>query len=409
MAEYRKIDLTANTYVNLPTLQLLTALCLLAVSTHGYAQQWFVNSSAKIQPEYEDNVRLRPDGNDSTFGLTGGVTVEAQKASEVMEIAIQGLLEGTTYSESDVPDDGFASLGLDYSLKATERSEIDLDASFVNDSTLRTVTNEIIDPGDIDPGISSFRVRRNKLDISPAWTYALTERSGVELGYDFRGVDYGNKKGRAGLEDYLYHNGLGRVFYRLTENTTVSGTLEGFHYSSSDSDGESDGVLLLAGIEHRFSETLFGDLAGGGYTTDVDVDSVQDSESGALFSASLVKRLERTRLRALVSRDLLPSGSGQVREADQLVFSVKYEVTPRLDFSFRTRFLKTENIGTANSNKREFILAEPSLVWQLSERLDLLAVYRYRYRDDKTIGDTADSNRVFVSLVYKWPGGPDTR
>ena len=394
-----------------PARPLLAGLCLLVIAQPGHGQQWLIDGSFKTQTIYDDNLRLSPSVKDDTFGLTGGIDVKAEKDTGATQIELRGRAEGTLYSksDSDVPDDGFVLLGIGYRHGITERSEIGLDGGFINDSTLENTADVTDDPGDIDPGITSFRVRRNKLNLAPMWTYALTERFSLDLGYDFIGVEYGSDKDKADLEDYRYQSGAGGLFYRLTETTTLSATLQAFGYSAQDSDTDYTGGSLSAGVEHRFSKTLWGDLTFGAYNTDFDVDSESSSKNGGLFGASLVKRDERTRVRALVSRDLRPSGSGQMRQADQILLAVKREITPRVDFSFRTRFLKTENIGIGSSNEREYVLIEPGVIWHLSERFDLAATYRYRSKDDRAIGDTAESNRVFLSLVYDWAGGSDFR
>lgn len=395
--------------IGIPGVSGLAALGLLAVSTHGYAQEWLYHAAAKFQPVYNDNPTMLQGAKNNTFALTGGVDVAAQKASEATEVNLRGILEGTAYLSYDysIPDDWFTALALGTRHKATERSQLTLDALYVNDTTQENVTAVVDNPIDIDQGISTFNVRRNWLDVAPAWNYALTERSGLDLRYDFLGVTYGSNKEEADLENFLYNNAAARVYYRLRENTTVSGSLQGFNYSSYDSDSTFNGGSLLAGIEHRFSKTLFAELAAGGYATHFDIVGTEESAQGGQFSARLVNRSERTQWRAQVSRNLLPSGSGQMREADQVLLAASYSITPQLAVSLRTRFLQTTNIGVGNPNKKDYIFVEPNITWQLSERLDLRAGYVYRYQDYQSANDIADSNEVFIALIYNWPGGLD--
>lgn len=386
---------------------LLAGLCALAASQPGNAQEWLIDGSFKIQPEYDDNLRLLPGVKDGTFGLTGGLDIKAKKDTGATQIDLRGVAEGTAYSNTDIPNDGLALVDLGYRHGLSERSEIGLDGSFLSDSSLE---NQLDDPADIDQGLSSYNIRRNKLDLAPSWTYALTERSGLDLAYEFIGVAYGDNKERADLENYLYNSAVGRLFYRWTERTTVSGIPQVFGYTSSDSENHFTGGSLSIGLEHRFSETLSAALAFGGYNTDFDIDDQTSSASGGLFSASLIKRGERTRVRGLVSRTLRPSGSGQMREADQVLLGVKRSITPQVDFSFRARYLKTRNIGVGNSNERQYVLVEPGITWHLNERLDLAATYRYRSKEDQGIGETtAESNQGVVSLIYNWPSAPDVR
>jgi hypothetical protein len=387
---------------------LLLGLSLGVLCQHAQAQEWRLDRSVWLETEYADNLRLLPGVKDDTFGLTGGFDFQAAKATEVREIDLRALASGTLYNNSDIPNDGLALLGLGYSQQVSERSTLGVDGSYVNDSTLDNIADQTFDPGDIDPAISSIRVRRNVLDVAPSWTYDLTERSGLGLDYALRAVEYGSGKEAADLDNYTYQNASGRWFFRLSEKTTFIGTVQPFQYSSPDADAEYTGGTLRAGIEHRFSKSVFGDFSAGAYTTDFDVSGDDDRENGGVFSASLVKRGERGRLRALISRDLLPSGSGNMREADQILFVARRSVSPRIDLSLRSRFLRTKNVGVGGENQREYVLVEPTVAWRLSERLDLLASYRYRSKDDGA-GDTAYGNRMALSLKYNWPSGPDLR
>lgn len=392
----------------LPTLTLLSGLALAILCHPVQAEQWLLDRSVWLQTEYSDNIRLLPGVKDDTFGLTGGFDFQATKASEVRELDLRALASGTLYNNSEIPNDGFVLLGLGYSKQTSERSTLGVEANYVNDSTLDNIADQTFDPGDIDSGITSLRVRRNRFDIAPSWTYDLTERSGFELGYDLLAVDYGSGKEEADLDNYTYQTGSVRWFSRLTETTTLNATVQPFYYSSPDADADFNGGTLRAGLEHRFSKSLFGDFNVGGYTTDFDVGGDSERDSGAVFNASLVNRSERSRLRALIGRDLLPSGSGQMREADQILLSAKRSLTQRLDFGLRSRFLRTKNVGVGSANERRYVLVEPTFAWRLNERLDLLASYRYRSKDDGS-GDTAYGNRVSLSLTYNWPSGPELR
>jgi hypothetical protein len=388
--------------------QLLSGLALSLLWQPSQAEEWRLDRSAWLRTEYADNLRLLPGVKDDTFGFTGGFDVQAAKASEIRKIELRALASGTLYDNNDIPDDWLALLGVGYSRQISERSLLGIDGSYVNDSTLDNVADQTFDPGDIDPGVTSVRVRRSKLDLTPSWTYDLTERSGVQLAYDLTAVEYGSGKEEAGLDNYVYQNASGKLFYRLTESTTVNATVQPFYYSSSDADADYNGGTLVAGVEHRFSRSLLGSLNAGAYTAHFDVDGESERDNGGVFNASLVSRGERSRLRALIGRDLLPSGSGQMREADQILLSATRSVGPRLDLGIRSRFLKTTNVGVGDSTERRYVLVEPTVAWRLTERLDLLASYRYRSKDDGS-DDKAYGNRVSLSLTYNWPSGPELR
>lgn len=377
-------------------------------SSSASAQEWRLDRSAWIAPEYSENLRLLPGVTDATFGLAGGIDFRAEKATGAAETELRALASGTLYENNNIPDDGLILLGAGYTAASSERSTLGVTASYVNDSTLDNIADKTDDPGDIDPGITAERVRRNRLELSPSWVYALTERSDVNLRYDFTGVEYGSGRQDADLDNYLYTSLVGQYLYRLTERTTLNAIAQPFLYSSPDADSDYHGGMLTTGLEHRFSRVLFGELSAGAYTTDFDVGDQSARQSGGLFSASLLLRGERTRLRALISRDLLPSGSGEMREADQILLATTHSLTPRLDIGLRARVLKTQDVGVDASEDRDYLLIEPNVSWQLSERFDLRATYRYRSRDEGT-GDRAYGNLVSLALTYRWPSGPALR
>jgi len=159
---------------------------------------------------------------------------------------------------------------------------------------------------DIDVGLTTDKVRRNWSELEPSVSYALSERSWVALRYRLTDVEFGDV-GQSGLVDYQQHYVSGVYSYRLTVANDLEVVVLGAQYrpaSGTDSDTEQ----LLAGIVHRFSPTAnAGFRAGIGKTTETTPDGNVDT-SGYVLEARAAQEAELSRLEAVISHDIQPSG-----------------------------------------------------------------------------------------------------
>ena len=387
----------------------VSALYSLITPVSSWSQEWFVQPTLRLQQEYNDNIRLSPVLKDNAFGTVAAGELDIRKLTDTMTFRAFAHLDGIAYSSTSVPNDGTALLRLFTTYDTSERSQLKFRGSFVRDSSLRSAADQFIDPGDLEPGISDIRVPRSRLALVPAWEYSLSERSGLELGYEFVGVGYyGGNKDPSGLQDYRFHRPALTYSYKIGELSTIKAFGEGLYFRSPGqvADDEYTGGALWGGIDHDFSETLRAELALGAYHTRFDRETIDGDKTGGLFDLTLTKNTELTEWSGTIQRDLLPSGVGSLRQVDQFVLGFYRNISPKLGFDFRTRYFRAEDLGVSPGNKRRYALVEPRLDWKLTERWLLTASYRYRW-DKRRDNPSADSNRVAVAISYTWPDGPE--
>ncbi len=183
-----------------------------------------------------------------------------------------------------------------------ERSRLGLDLGFIKDTTLDSQLEAT--------GLVFDRVDRQRINVSPNWTYILNERTRVNASYSYTDVEYKNAGG-TGFVDYTLNSAQASLTRVLNEQTTASITLSRTK-SDNDNDVESTNTNLQGGASYQFSETLSTSLFAGVRRTEVDfsqtslipifsgntiigfvplTEDVSNSDWGSTFSASITKSL----------------------------------------------------------------------------------------------------------------------
>jgi opacity protein-like surface antigen len=146
-----------------------------------------------------------------------------------------------------------------------------------------------------------------------------------------------------------------------------------------------------------------------GQGTPIDAGENRD-DSGTLIGGSVLYAFsESTRLDFLASQGLAPSGTGTISESTNASIALLHQFSDRLSGRVGANYAKTTNpVALDSSADDRTFTAGAGLSYQLAERWKLDAGYLYtrtRYaRDDSE----PNSNVVFVSLAYNWPGASFT-
>jgi hypothetical protein len=388
-------------------------MCLVTVpflADAAFAQAWVVSPEISLSQEYEDNYRLESDSpTDQVFTTVLTGSVEASRLTEIWDLRAFARYDAIHYEgdDDDLADKHNQFVGLG-SLYRTELGEWELDGSYRRDTIQRTLDilidpiEVIVDPGeDIDDNISRRQVRRERILLQPSWRRNLTELTEAELSYVFNDTSYDTPP-EINIIDFTEHTATAQLFRDISLVTTLNATVEGNFYRG-DEDREFDNYALLVGADHEFSELMSAGFALGARFTSFDTPGEDGDETGLVGLAYGERRTESSRVRFEYSRQLRPSGGGELLETDLVTLRLDQDLRPQLDFLLRGRFFRNRSDVEGSNNDRYYASFEPGLRWALTQDLSVDVFYRYEWEDRDTEDDSAENHVAFISLNYVWP------
>ena len=383
-----------------PVLWLLTATPMLAAAPAA-AQQWQVSPDVNIGVQYDDNITLDPEEPETAFGPTARAAVRALRSTENSELLLLGGLRLQEVRENSDLSNVAVFLGGDGSYQ-TQRSQFRLELAF---STQPVLTSEIATTGVRTTDASGQQYR---LDLSPGWSYRLSERSAVGLNLSYTQVFYDGVD-NGSLTDYRAGNLSFSSSRRLTEALSFRVVGSYGQYRSQGDANEADSLGLQLGADYEVSETLSIDALFGLRRTESTFPdsfgrSVTEDSTGPTYNFSIQKRFprgDRLSLRAL--RDLRPTGAAEVLDTTSLQLGYTYPVSERLSLSLSSQaYRNRQPSGETSSLDRTYADGQVALSYRILPAWWLAFSYRYRWQDFEDDPSSADSNRVSLSL--RWRG-----
>lgn len=403
---------------------------LLVAPSYAIADAWIVQPSVRLEGIYDDNFRLDPDVPDDVAVARISPAVKVSRITETTDIAGLLRVDGNFYFGDDETQgrqlDNQSNQLLDLSyFRVGELSRLGGVLSFRRDTLLRTIgasedTDDVTeDPDstdDVDEGLTRANVERRRLVLGPSWNRLLTERTEVGLSYQFTDVSLSDvdlsadETGSGGVSDYQTHGVGAELLTRVTEIDRLALVFEGRRYDTDEDDRQLNNYDLQAGVVHEFSETTTGLFTVGARYTEFDFlgEEFDGSDTGFAATLSGTKRTGLTTFNGTIERTATPSVSGNLVETDQIIFNLSRLLSERASFLLRSRIFETEAIGqgqvaTASLANRRFISIEPRLRYELSPSWALETAYEYRREKEFDETGSADSNAVFLSLIYERP------
>jgi hypothetical protein len=394
---------------------------MLGMSRAAEAIEWFVEPSASLGFEYNDNLFLTTAPHEAVSGANLSANLDLGARQEVWELVGGVRLVSRRYVDRDDldTDNGFANLRYQY---RTERNLWTLKGSYADESILSADT---IDP---DVGLIQQQTTRTTTNINPAWAWSLTETTQLRVDYQYLDAQYEDGIS-IGLLDYRQQAVNLTVSDQLTQRTSVYAILghSAFELTSPESQittsytSTSRTNTAQLGISYDFTETLKGSLSGGPRKTTSEevIQTLQpcgfflclvpvnqsNSGYGSVFKGSLESRLELTRTTIGFSRSVSPSGSGGEVQTENLSLTIDQQITPaRLNVRFVADGYEFKALGaTSSSIDRNYYRLEPGLRWRWTEDVTIDASYRYsrqRYVDANAV---ATANSINLVFTYIWP------
>jgi hypothetical protein len=351
--------------------------------------------SVSSRLEYNDNIRLTRAPHPSVWAASLSPRLKLNYATEASELSGSGALNFRRYtreSELNATDVLLNLLGR----QKFERGSLGLRADYVRDSTLASELRQT--------GVVQNLKQRSSLLLSPEWTYDVSERLALTLGYQYNDVSYQDGLA-AGLVDYKQNAALGALRYKLSARDEATATLS---YSQFDPTPVQPKVDMRTGrlsYSHLFSETMRGSIGWGLVDVERRGGIAGDIRTRrALWNGSLEYQYEAGLFALRVSRDVFPTATGTLAQVDRAALEWSRKLTETLTLgiagaAYRTRFGGLATTGT-NSNYYQF---EPRLSWLATPEWLLGLGYNYQRITYRADPPDATGNAVYFTASYTWP------
>ncbi len=427
----------------------------------AHAREWFVTPEASSRLIFDSNYRLRSntdipdlrtaDPNDTrtikpkdTIGgrLSAGGTIGSE--TENSDIHIRGNVAFNRFNIDNFNSiDGF--LYPEARFTVSPRDTLGISGTLFFDTTLaREVSGNTLNTPQVDSSTNQNNSdtddllgqpkRRFRKSIKPEWTHALTEKTSLNLSYEFTDVTYQDsfKQGRlnnfgrldtSGRSNYSVHSGQLNLSHQLTSNTLIFSNIAASLFSTPDRESSTTYYSLQAGVQHKFSERWEAEvIAGGRYSISESTTQSQpfrnadgspspiifdnknnSSGFGSLASASITHHYTKGRLRARIGQDIRPTGNGDLQTSNELALTWIHDLSEHLNLSLPISALRAAAINSdTNRLDRIYYQAAPTLSWRLTPEFSLALTYRYRYQKYDDIGESANSHNAMLSANYRW-------
>jgi len=386
---------------NRAALWAITISALYAGGQGASAQEWKLSTNISQRALYSDNLLLSRDREIEDFGFITTPALTLERTSPTSSIALGARFEFVEYIDHSDFNSQDQFLTLDVNQAITERSALQLGASFTRDTTLKSeqdITGRFLD--------DSFRFI--SWSVAPGWAYRLTPVDQMAVRGSYREVSYDTNE----KTDYQYFGPAIDYSHSLSELAQVTATISAFRFIPDEPGSDyTDTLSTLFGYSYSSSERF--SINGGvgiAYSMRHEDDRKDTSDVGYRLKFNM-KYLMSDQLSANVSlsHDTEPSGDGDQVVRNRASVGLNYEVLPlttlglKADYADNVDILGFEGDSTTDEDTSRYTSVRPSIAYQLTEDWSLEAEYRFRYRLFDDGGGSASSNSVFLTLQYNFP------
>jgi len=374
-----------------PSPVVLAAAIALVGPSLAHAAEWKNEPFFKSSVKYDDNVRFVSDQKEDSAGVVLDLGISMINESETVETTIQPRLSFLGYASQSDLDTTDAYLDLSTRMKGL-RSNLGFIVRFAHDSA---ISSELQDTGRV-----TINARRNRVAISPSWEYRLSPRNSIQLGYNYRNVQWSNND-NAGLEDNNINEVSGQFKRSLNEHDDLTLRLYQSDFESPDTGFQSTTVGASTGFVRRFSKVNSVELEAGGWNTDLSSGNGNETKSGGSFGATLVHQEEVYTYRLGLGQAVVPSSAGQVRQDRRLTGYLDYRTSPRLHWGVDALFIQAGRIGNVTTEQdRDYFAVRPFMAWDWTRKLSLSASVRFSGQTFKNTDTSSDRTELLMSLAY---------
>lgn len=371
-----------------------------------FAAGWQIDPYLKATASFDDNTRFSIDNpKESSVGIFE-LGADFKNESEVVKTQVSPRVRYSGYaSDDDLSND---AQFLDFSTRSNgERSTPSLEIKLSRDSALGELDAE-------DASLSRVLVneQRNRWSVKPAWSYKLTERDALDVSLAVDSVSYDDIKDQ-NLSDYV--NQVADIAYvrSLDEIKDFTARLSQTQYEADQRGTKADTTGVELGLSNEFTERTRGSFFVGFQNTDSelgfenenpDLDGKKESNSGYTVKAIVDHESEATKASVNLSRGVVPSLEGNVRNQTSLRVDFDREVNLKLGWGIDLLLQRNEVVNSSETDEDlNYYYFEPSLKWSLTHAWKLVGTYRVSLREFDQSREEADRNELGLSIEYRRP------
>jgi hypothetical protein len=259
---------------------------------------------------------------------------------------------------------GYDSLAANYTyVDATAKFNTEVDALTMQASVGRD--SSLYYAGELSNGVG---VRRDTDSLFLNWDRSFSEQLEFQPSLSWTQVHYG-QSGVSSLVDYRYINASPTFAYSWSERDTFKLIGSTGDYHSLNGVTQSRDYSVQIGIDRELTEIWkFSASIGDSRSTNKynsPLGSIESTQNGGVYSASLFRNGEHGNLGIIVSRALRPTGFAFSSRQDSVDFSANYDKSERLSFNMRASWKKNldPSFGGQVTISRRYSELDFSAVW----------------------------------------------
>ncbi|OGI61642.1 MAG: hypothetical protein A2W18_15110 [Candidatus Muproteobacteria bacterium RBG_16_60_9] len=382
----------------------IVGIAVAGFSAAGWGAEWSVQPAVGVSVGRESNPLLTTATHESSTVTWVTPSMRIQGRTELSEIDLGLVLTYKDYSTDQVEDADQQILSLNSFTQTSERTRLGLVGEFRRDNLRETVNTgtSASSGGDADVGLQQANVTRDRRNLRPTWTQALSEKNSVQFAYEITHVGFDNAAS-TGLVDFTDQNLALGFSHSINPRDSFTIGTNVSRYRASAIDNATDTTRLLVGFARAFSETSRGSISVGASKTKEDIAGTVNHASGFVLEATAKEISETMELDGTISHDVSPSGSGRSIQSDQLRMRLLRSISPTLRFALRATLLRNKVLeGSDASVDRRYYEVEPALEYQWTSQWSMRTGFAYRYQKFDADPNSANSNVVFVGVAYNW-------
>ena len=371
---------------------------LLAVNT-VHSAEYSMTPFFGLQTELNENRRLVNRDVDAVLGLILDVGAHFAAGTETGSLTVTPTLHLTRYTDDGTnvdldSDDVIIDAAAEHRL---ERMLIGVDGGF---SRRGVISLELDETGNI----INENIDRNQVNIEPSLDYFLSETQTLQFRLGYTKVIH-EDIGATGLIDYNNYSANASYIHQLTPKDQISGTVLISRFDP-DTPNRTDNIGVQTDYRRQFSETLTSNVSIGvlrsiNKAPDRFGNIQETTGNGLLLDAGMQKDLEKTTLTASLSRQIIPTSSGQQNTQSALSFGTNHRFNEHLTGHLRLGFTSNERQNVdRQSSANDGQQFNAGLKWRMDEFWTLGVDYSYGHRTAEGSADSASSNSILFSLRY---------
>jgi len=349
-----------------------------------------------VKTLHNDNLlleRQKDSGLETTITLEGEISyfTETSRLSSIFKFQNNNYHGVRTLSNRD--DYTLGLIGENHNERNTWR----FDAKGIQDSTATDILD--IEPEDIGGDVGQIQddIKRQRYYISPSWRHDITEKSQIDLRYNYSDLQYDNSS-KTNLVESNNHNVTTTYFVGINEQNTLLTSVSG-SYFESDNHSKYEIATINMGNIHRFDELSNARILVGFYSLEAEVPGLKDNDNNFLYEVSGQYDHDTTSLFVSAERILVPGNSGDVYARNQIRFYLSGMLTLTWNYKIEGRHYRNQSIiKEISDNGRRQTSIRTSLGWQISNIFDINLGYHYKRQKEST---EANSNAIFLVFNYK--------